>query len=146
MQKRLRDMLHRLEPAIDRNFIEQTPAIMLVSRVLEMRFVAVMAAPAAAPYRSTAAEMSKRRVDDITSPSIRGFIEELDVNPAWRNGEISMWQAVLRRVDGSWCQFTGTPIGGTGFFMCIGSMIPPPNEFSDKDYQLTLNSYDEMGE
>jgi len=144
VQKRLRDMLRRLEPTIDTSFVEQAPAIVIVSRMEKVGFVSAMSPAAAAAYRLNPPETRDLLIYDITSDSKRAFLEAIDSTPAWRNGEIAMWNVVLRRLDGNWAQFTGSPIGSTGFFMCIGAAVPPPSQCTDKDYLLTLNPFDEL--
>ncbi|MGI9403606.1 MAG: hypothetical protein ACR2OF_03725 [Hyphomicrobium sp.] len=80
----------------------------------------------------------------LTSEGGRAALETIDATPEWRHGEISMWSAVLRRVDGTWTLFTNSPIGDTGLFMCIAAIAPLPKNFTDKDFELSFTPYDEL--
>lgn len=144
MQKRLCDMMRRVEPAIDKRFVEQAPAMVLVSRMHPAGFISAMSPAVAAAYQRSPTEMRDSLIYDMTSESIRGFLEALDSNPAWCHGEVIMWNAVVLRPDGNWARYTGSPIGHTGSFMAAGGVIPRPENYTDKTYQLTLKSYDEM--
>ena len=144
VQKRVRDMLGRLEPAIDRRFVEEAPGIVAIGR-MDASGVIVAASPAiAAAYHRTPIEMRDLAVYDMSPESTRGFMEELEANPAWRHGEIAMWNVVVRGPDGTWAGITGSPIGNTGFVMSFGGAVPPPHGFENKDYQLTFQSFDEL--
>jgi len=101
VQQRLRDMLRGLEPVIDRAFVEQAPAIVIVSRMESAGFVCAMSPAAAAAYQLTPKESRDHLIYEAASESARGVMEALDSNSAWRHGEISMWRAVLRRADGA---------------------------------------------
>ena len=144
VQRRVRDMLRRLEPAISRSFIEEAPSIVVIGRMESVGLISAASPAATAPYQLNATEMRDLSVYDITSESTRGFMEAVDSNPAWRHGEIAMWNVVLRRPDGNWARFTGAPIGNMGFFLGIGGAVPPPHGFADKDYQLTFQAFDEL--
>jgi len=144
VQKRVRDMLRRLEPGISRRFIEEAPGIVTIGRMDAIGVVAAASRAGAAAYHRTPKEMRDLTIYDITSESVRGFLDAIDSNPAWRHGEISMWQVTMQRPDGNWSRFTFTPFGNTGHCISIGVVVPPPQGFADKDYQLTFQSFDEL--
>ena len=144
MQKRVREMLRRLEPAISRSFIEEAPGIVTIGRMDAIGVIAAASPAAAAAYHLTPQEMRDLAVYDIASESILSFIDGLNSNSAWRHGEISMWQVIMKRRDGNWARFNFTPIGNTGHSIAIGAVVPPPHRFADKDFQITFQSYDEL--
>ncbi len=144
VQKRVRDMLRRLEPAISRSFVEHSPGLVVVARLESTGYISALSPAGAAPYNRTPKEMRDLKIYDITSESARGFFDEIDSNTAWRHGEISMLQVIVRRPDGNWVRFNFTPIGNTGHSITIGVVVPPPHRFADKDFQVTFQSYDEL--
>ena len=144
VQKRLRDLLRKLEPAIGRNFIEQAPGIVSIGRVESVGFISAASIAGAAQCQLTQAEIRNRLIYDVPSESARRFLETIDSIPEWRQGELAMFRAALRRPDGVWAQYTCSPIGRTGLYMCMGTVAPPPKDFTDKDFGLSLNPYDEL--
>ena len=144
VQKRVRDMLRRFEPAISRSFIEESPGLVAIGRMDAIGVIAAASRAAAAAYLLTSKEMRDLAVYDIASESILSFIDGLNSNSAWRHGEISMWQVIMKRRDGNWARFNFTPIGNTGFCMSIAVVVPRPHGFEDKDFQLTFQSFDEL--
>ena len=71
-------------------------------------------------------------------------LETIDSTPGWRQGEIAMFSVTVQLLDGSFARFVGSPIGGTGFYMCIGGAVPWPKDFTYKDFAYTLQPYDEL--
>ena len=144
VQKRVRDMLCTLEPAIKRSFIEHCPGLVVVARLESTGYISALSPAGAAPYNRTPKDMRDLAVYDITSESVRAFFDEIDSNTAWCHGEISMLQAIVHRPDGNWVRFNFTPIGNTGHSITIGVVVPPPHTLECKDYQLIIHPFDEL--
>jgi len=145
-QKRLRDMLRSLEPVINRSFIEHAPGNMGIGRIVSVGFVAAASETAAALFGRTPAEMRDQWTYDLMLEDEGGlaFMELIDSTPGWRQGEIATFSVTVQLLDGSCARFIGTPIGGTGLYMCIGGAVPRPKEFTFKDFACTLQPYDEL--
>jgi transcriptional regulator with XRE-family HTH domain len=144
VQKRLRDMLRRAEPVINRSFIEHAPGLVVVARVESTGNIFAGSAAFGAAFQLSPAECRDRVIYDLTSEGGRAALEAIDATPEWRHGEISMWSATLRRVDGKWTRFTNTPIGGSGSCMSIGHAVSQPDGFTSKDFEITFTPYDEL--
>ena len=146
VQKRLREMLRKLEPAIDRRFIEHVPGIVGIGRMESIGSSVAASVSCAAMFQLTPADMRDRWFYDVLGEdeTALSLLESVDSTPGWRHGEIAMWSATMLQPDGTCFRFTGSPIGDTGLYMSIAGVVPPPKDFTQKDFELTLKPYDEL--
>jgi len=144
MQKRLRDMMRKLEPTIDRAFVEGAPALVVVSHIGNAGHSECMSRLVSDTYQRSPAEMRDIEVYPISTESIRKVLFELNANEAWCKGEVASWQVVIKQNDGSWAQYSGAPIGQTGLCMWIGGLVTPPEIVLKDGFQLIVNPFDEI--
>ena len=144
VQKRMRDMMYRLEPAIDRAFVEEALALVAVTRIGNAGHIECMSRLVSATYQRSPAEMRNIECYSFTTHSIRKVLLGLNANEAWCNGEVASWQVVMQQCDGSWAQFSGAPLGRSGLCMWIGGFATPPETPLKDGFQLIVNPFDEM--
>jgi len=143
VQKRLRDMLRELEPTISRSFIEHAPGLVALGRIETVGFCVAVSEAGAAQFQLIPAEMRDRWMYDVQLENERALYEAIDATEGWRHGEMSMLNAECS-VKGMLAQYKFSPIGGTGLFMALAAIVPPPKGFTNKDFELAFKSYDEL--
>ena len=145
VQKRLRDMLRNLEPVIDRRFIESAPGFMSVSRMDAVGFLNATSEASAGQFQHTPSEMRDRWFYDLAPEHERACMETIDATKGWREGEVVYLTARLC-ILGLWVEYKVAPIGQTDLCLCIGAALPPQEDLSEDEFQLTFKSYDELCE
>lgn len=144
VQKRVRDMMYKLEPGIDRSFIENAPAIIAVSTIGNAGLAKCMSRLASGTFLRTPAEMRNIEVYGFATDSLNNILNELNGDAAWRNGEIASWRGVMRQINGVWVKFSAAPIGQSGLCMWICAFLTPPEAALKDDFQLTVYPFDEL--
>jgi len=144
LQKRMRDMMYKLEPGIDRAFVEQAPSLVAVTHIGNAGHIECMSQLVSDTYQRAPAEMRNIEVYALTTDSILKVLLGLNTNDAWCRGEVASWQVVMQQCDGSWARFSGAPIGQSGLCMWIGGFATPPETPLKDGFQLIVNPFDEM--
>jgi transcriptional regulator with XRE-family HTH domain len=144
VQKRLRDMLLKLEPIVDRAFVEQAPALMAVTHIGNAGHIECMSRLVSDTYQRTPDEMRGVEVYDFTTESILKVLLGLNANEAWCKGEVASWKVVMQQCDRSWAKYSGAPMGQSGLCMWIGGTAWPPKAALKDGFQLTVIPFDEL--
>ena len=143
-QRRLRDMMRKLEPTVDRAFVEGAPSLVVVSHIGNAGHIECMSRLVSDTYHRSPAEMRNIEVYAFTTESIRNVLLGLNANEAWCNGEVASWKVIMEQCDGSWAKFSGAPIGQSGLCMWIGGLATAPEAVLKDGFQLIINPFDEM--
>jgi len=144
VQKRVRDMMYKLEPAINRSFIENAPAIIGVADIGNAGLVECASPLASGTFLRTPPEMRNVEVYRFATDSMNNVLNELNGNAAWCKGEVASWQGVLLQLNGAWVKFSISSIGQSGMCMWIGGLVTPQEAAIKDGFQLTFHSFDEL--
>lgn len=144
IQRRLREIMRTVQPAISARAIEQMPVMACTMHLSNMAVVSSISAVAAASYERCPAEMRESSMFELLSESSRELIARLDATPQWRGGEFAAYEATIQRIDGKWARGIGTPIGDTGHVFWTAATTGPPDDLEGNIYRLVFLSFDEM--
>jgi len=144
MQRRMRDMMRSIQPAISARAIEQMPVMACTMYQSDMGTVSSISSVAAAAYDRGVAELRETPIFDLLSESSRELVTHLNAMPQWRAGEFAAYEAIIQRVDGTWARGIGTPIGDTGHVFWTAATIECPDDLAGDIYKLVFLSFDEM--
>lgn len=144
IQRRLRDMMRTVQPAINARSIERMPVIAGIMHLADMGIISSISFVAAVAYQRSPAEMRELAMFDLLSESTQELVTHLNALPDWRRGEIADFEATIQRIDGRWARGIGTPIGDTGHVFWTAATIEPPDDLEDNIYKLILRSFDEI--
>ena len=158
VQKRLRDMLHRLEPAIGPAAVEAMPMLAILYDSDHMGLCCAASQPFADLYRGRADQLRSQMIKDDWSESLRNMFDAFMASDAWKSNDVAFGVATLLRPDSiavvgeavataqRWAQFTFMPLGGAPLLLGTGVAIPPPNDLNPHEFKLTITTKDELCE
>ena len=126
MQKRLRDMLHKLEPAINSNAIEAMPVISLSYSIDHFGVLCCCSDIVANEYGIPLKGMRYKNLESLWTPSVRNMQEILYAQDGWKNREIAFLKATIYRISNKWFAMTASPIWESDQLLYFGAETTPP--------------------
>jgi len=158
VQKRLRDRLHRLEPAIRPAAVEAMPMLAILYDSDHMGLCRAASQSFADLYRGRADQLRSQMIKDDWSESLRNMFDAFTASDAWKSNDVAFGVATLRRPDSiavvgnaaataqRWAQFTFMPLGGAPLLLGTGVEVPPPDDLNPHDFKLAITTKDELCE
>ena len=99
VQKRLRDMLHRLEPGIHPAAIEAMPVRAIIYCADNMGLVCAASRQMAKEHAFKPADMRYLNISAMWPDSVREMHEMLEATDAWRSGDVALVGAKIFRIN-----------------------------------------------
>ena len=146
VQKRLRDMLHRLEPTIQPAAVEAMPVPAILYSAEHIGLSVAASQPYADVFNKRTEEMRDLMIRDNWSESIRSMWDALTASDAWKSNDIAFGVATFFLPNQKWGRFTLMPLGGASLLLATGVEIPPPDDLKPDDFKLTITTKDELCE
>jgi len=148
VQKRLRDILHRLEPVIGPAAIESMPVIAILYDREHIGFCcAASYSMANTVFHRRPQQMRSQMIKDDWSESVRNMWEAFTTSDAWKSNYVAFGVATLLRPDRRWGQFTMMPLGGAPLLLATGGKeLPPPDNLKPHEFKLAITTKDELCE
>jgi transcriptional regulator with XRE-family HTH domain len=144
VQRRIRDMLHRLEPAIPPDAIEAMPIRALLYCSQTMGLVCSVSEIVAREHGFSAHEMRYKNIAPMWPESVREMHERLDAMDAWRSGDVVLVRAKIFRINNEWCDTTAIPVAGSGLVLFTAGLSQTPPAIDTSQCELTIVTKDEM--
>jgi DNA-binding XRE family transcriptional regulator len=145
VQKRLRDMLHKLEPVIDPAAIEAMPVRALLYRAHTMGLLCAASHLVAKEHGFKPVDMRHRNIAPMWPDSVRQMHETLDEMDAWRSGDVALVRATIFRINNQWCDATGMPVAGADLVLFTVSIADqPPADLDPSQCRLNIITKDEL--
>jgi DNA-binding XRE family transcriptional regulator len=145
VQKRLRDMLHKLEPVIDPAAIEAMPVRALLYCAHTTGLLCAASHLVAEEHGFKPVDMRHRNVAPMWPDSVRQMHETLDEMDAWRSGDVALVRATIFRINNQWCDTTGMPVPGADLVLFTASIADqPPADVDPSQCRLNIITKDEL--
>jgi DNA-binding XRE family transcriptional regulator len=146
VQKRLRDRLHRLEPAIEPAAVEAMPVIAILYDSEHIGLCrAASCSMANTVFHRRPDQMRSQMIRKDWSESVCNMWETFTTSDAWKSNNVAFGVATLLRPDRRWGQFTMMPVGGAPLLLATGGKeLPPPDDLSPDDFKLAITTKDEL--
>ncbi len=144
-RRRIRDMLHRMEPAIDPVCIEamSVPAIMHCT-LSPPGLVCAASQKMAIDYDRKPEDMRYANIASLWPDSVREMHETLEDMDAWRSGDTVLVRAKIFRINHQWADTTGMRMDGASLVLFTMSKTEPPPGLDPTPCDLTIITKDEM--
>ena len=146
VQKRLRDMLHRLETIVQPAAVEAMPIPAILYSAEHIGLSVAASQPYADVFNKRTEEMRDLMIRDNWSESIRNMWDALTASDAWKSNDIAFGVATLFLPNQKWGRFTLMPIGGASLLLATGVEIPPPDDLNPHEFKLAITTKDELCE
>lgn len=144
VQKYLRDMLCKLEPALPPGAIEAMPHTALLYCTHTSGLLVCCSHTVAGDHQMCAKDMRYMNLAPHWPDSVQEMHDTIEGSDAWRDGEIALVRAKIYRIDNNWCDVTGMPVNGSGLFFYTGIPSNAPAEISTNNCEITILTKDEM--
>jgi transcriptional regulator with XRE-family HTH domain len=143
LQKDLRDMLRVLDPVISPQFIEQFPGLIGIN-YLGFERIKAWSELAASIYGRTSEQVREIPSEEILLPSCMQLGQSLRDHLVWMRGDACSFRAIVHRPDAQALQMSGTPMGGTGYFLWHGMAVERPSWVLPGRCYIEFETYDEI--